>query len=73
MARVSGLIHSMTRCSDDSVARRVILPPRQVLTEIIDLRIETVSRVIKPLQHSGQLLQVRQQGINITRSFVVIP
>jgi CRP-like cAMP-binding protein len=71
MARVSGLIRLLALCGDDPLSRRVVLPPRQALAEITDLRIETVSRIIKTLQHSGQLLQVRQQGINITRSFVV--
>ncbi len=68
MARVVGLIRLLA----DS-AGRVILPTRQDIADITDLRFETISRIIKGLERSGALVPVRVEGVRATRSYAVDP
>ena len=65
-ARVVGLIRLLA----DS-AGRVILPTRQDIADITDLRFETISRIIKGLERSGVLSAVRVEGVHATRSYAV--
>lgn len=64
--RVLGLI----RLLSDS-AGRVVLPTRQDIADITDLRFETISRIIKGLERSQILAPVRIDGVHATRSFAV--
>lgn len=48
---------------------QVVLPTRQAIADITDLRFETVSRVIKQLERSGVLNPARVAGVHATRSF----
>jgi len=48
---------------------QVVLPTRQAIADITDLRFETVSRVIKQLERSGVLNPARVVGVHATRSF----
>lgn len=48
---------------------QVILPMRQDIAEITDLRFETISRIIKQLERSGILNPARVAGVHATRSF----
>ncbi|MDD2883958.1 MAG: Crp/Fnr family transcriptional regulator [Dechloromonas sp.] len=50
-------------------AGNVILPTRQDIAEITDLRFETISRIIKQLERAGTLDPIRLAGIHATRSF----
>ena len=68
MTRVVGLIRLLA----DS-AGRVILPTRQDIADITDLRFETISRIIKGLERSGALVPVRVEGVRATRSYAVDP
>ena len=68
MARVVGLIRLLA----DS-AGRVILPTRQCIADITDLRFETISRIIKGLERSGVLVPVRVEGVRATCSYAVDP
>ena len=68
MTRVVGLIRLLA----DS-AGRVILPTRQDIADITDLRFETISRIIKGLERSGVLVPVRVEGVRATRSHAVDP
>jgi CRP-like cAMP-binding protein len=49
----------------------VVLPTRQDIADITDLRFETISRIIKMLERSKVLLPVRVEGVHATRSFQV--
>lgn len=47
----------------------VVLPSRQDIADITDLRFETISRIVKQLERSGLLLPTRIDGVHATRSF----
>lgn len=64
--RVIGLIRLLT----DS-AGQVVLPTRQDIADITDLRFETISRVIKSLERARILAPLRIAGVHATRSFQV--
>ena len=64
--RVLGLI----RLLGDG-AGRVVLPTRQDIADITDLRFETISRIIKGLERVGVLLPVKMEGVHATRGYVV--
>ena len=64
--RVLGLIRLLAERGG-----RLILPTRQDIAEITDLRIETISRVIKDLERSGVLRTFRIDGVHATRSYIV--
>lgn len=48
---------------------RVVLPMRQEIAEITDLRFETISRIVKQLERSGVLVPARIAGVHATRGF----
>ncbi|WP_412478317.1 Crp/Fnr family transcriptional regulator [Azonexus sp. IMCC34839] len=52
---------------------RVILPTRQDIADITDLRFETVSRLIHGLVRDRVLSPIRIDGIHATRSFTLNP
>lgn len=62
--RVLGLIRLLAEGDG-----RVILPMRQEIAEITDLRFETISRIIKQLERSGILVPARVPGVHATRAF----
>lgn len=64
--RVIGLIRLLTDPGD-----RVILPTRQDIADITNLRFETISRLIKGLERSGVLASVRIDGVHATRAYTV--
>jgi CRP-like cAMP-binding protein len=64
--RVLGLI----RLLGDG-AGQVVLPMRQDIADITDLRFETISRIIKGLERVGVLLPVKMEGVHATRGYVV--
>lgn len=64
--RVLGLIRLFT----DS-AGQVVLPTRQDIADITDLRFETISRIIKTLERTKVLLPIKVEGVHATRSFRV--
>lgn len=64
--RVLGLIRLFT----DS-AGQVVLPTRQDIADITDLRFETISRIIKALERTRVLLPIKVDGVHATRSFRV--
>jgi len=64
--RVIGLI----RLLSDS-AGWVVLPSRQDIADITNLRFETISRIIKSLERSALLAPVKIDGVHATRSFAV--
>ena len=64
--RVLGLI----RLLGDG-AGRVVLPTRQDIADITDLRFETISRIIKGLERLGVLLPVKMEGVHATRAYAV--
>lgn len=64
--RVLGLI----RLFADS-AGQVVLPSRQDIADITDLRFETISRIIKMLERAQVLEPIKLAGIHATRSFQV--
>lgn len=64
--RVLGLIRLFT----DS-AGQVVLPTRQDIADITDLRFETISRIIKMLERSQVLLPIKVECVHATRSFRV--
>jgi intein-encoded DNA endonuclease-like protein len=63
---VLGLIRLFT----DS-AGQVVLPTRQDIADITDLRFETISRIIKTLERTKVLLPIKVEGVHATRSFRV--
>lgn len=65
-ARVSGLIRLL--CDQ---AGQVVLPTRQDIADITDLRFETISRIIKTLERSGVLATQRVDGVHATRAYAV--
>ncbi|MDP2881950.1 MAG: hypothetical protein Q8N89_10240 [Azonexus sp.] len=52
-------------------AGRVVLPSRQDIADITDLRFETISRIIKALERTRVLLPIRVDGVHATRSYQV--
>ncbi|MBS1144122.1 MAG: Crp/Fnr family transcriptional regulator [Proteobacteria bacterium] len=64
--RVLGLI----RLFADN-AGQVVLPSRQDIADITDLRFETISRIIKALERTKVLLPIKVEGVHATRSFRV--
>ena len=66
ISRVVGLIRLL---ADD--AGHVILPARQDIADITDLRFETISRLIKRLERAHVLLPRKMNGVHATRSFGV--
>ncbi|PKO37355.1 MAG: hypothetical protein CVU33_13390 [Betaproteobacteria bacterium HGW-Betaproteobacteria-6] len=60
----------MIRLFTDS-AGQVVLPTRQDIADITDLRFETISRIIKTLERSKVLLPIKVEGVHATRSFRV--
>jgi CRP-like cAMP-binding protein len=66
MDRVLGLI----RLFADG-AGQVILPTRQDIADITDLRFETISRIIKQLERRHILSPIRIAGVHATRSFTL--
>jgi CRP-like cAMP-binding protein len=66
--RVLGLI----RLLGDG-ANQVVLPTRQDIADITDLRFETISRIIKGLEREGILRPVKIEGVHATRSYAFNP
>ena len=64
--RVLGLIRLLA-----DGAGQVVLPTRQDIADITDLRFETISRIIKTLQRSQRLTPVKIDGVHATRGFRV--
>ena len=64
--RVLGLIRLLA-----DGAGRVILPTRQDIADITDLRFETISRIIKLLERSKVLTPIRIEGVHATRGFQI--
>ncbi|MDP3539209.1 MAG: Crp/Fnr family transcriptional regulator [Azonexus sp.] len=64
--RVLGLIKLLTDGAD-----RVVLPTRQDIADITDLRFETISRIIKSLERTRALLPIKIEGVHATRSYAV--
>lgn len=52
---------------------RVVLPSRQDIATITDLRFETISRIIKGLEREQVLTPIRIDGVHATRSFALGP
>ncbi len=65
--RVLGLIRLLADPSG-----RVILPTRQDIADITDLRFETISRIVKQLERSKVIRPIRLDGVHATRSFDVV-
>ena len=64
--RLLGLVRLL---ADDS--GRVVLPTRQDIADITDLRFETISRLVKRLEQAQVLVPIRVDGVHATRSFQV--
>ena len=64
--RVLGLIHLLA-----DGAGRVILPTRQDIADITDLRFETISRIIKSFERERVLSPLRVAGVHATRAFQI--
>jgi CRP-like cAMP-binding protein len=62
--RVLGLIRLLA-----DAGGRVALPTRQDIADITDLRMETISRIIKALERACVLLPLKIQGIHATRGY----
>ena len=67
-ARVLGLIRLLAGRSG-----QVILPTRQDIADITDLRFETISRIISNLQRDQLLAPLRITGVHATRSYRLTP
>lgn len=65
-SRVLGLVRLLA-----DQAGRVVLPTRQDIADITDLRFETISRIIKLLERSQVLTPIRIDGVHATRSFQI--
>ena len=66
--RVLGLVRLLA-----DGAGQVILPTRQDIADITDLRFETISRIVKQLERSRVLQPIRIAGVHATRSFALSP
>ncbi|PKO93710.1 MAG: Crp/Fnr family transcriptional regulator [Betaproteobacteria bacterium HGW-Betaproteobacteria-10] len=64
--RVIGLIRLLA-----APGNKVILPTRQNIADITNLRFETISRLIKGLERAGVLSTVRIDGVHATRAYTV--
>jgi CRP-like cAMP-binding protein len=64
--RVTGLLRLLA-----DRAGRVVLPARQDMADITNLRFETISRVIKGLERSGVLAAISIDGVRATRGYAV--
>ena len=64
--RVLGLIRLLA-----DGAGRVILPTRQDIADITDLRFETISRIIKSFERERVLSPLRIAGVHATRAFQI--
>lgn len=64
--RVLGLIRLLT----DQTCR-VVLPTRQDIADITDLRFETISRIVKQLERNAVIRSIRLDGVHATRSFAL--
>lgn len=64
--RVIGLIRLLA-----DPGNKVILPTRQNIADITNLRFETISRLIKGLERSGVLASVKIDGVHATRAYTV--
>lgn len=64
--RVLGLIRLLA-----DGAGQVVLPTRQDIADITDLRFETISRIIKVLERAKVLIPVRINGVHATRGFQI--
>jgi CRP-like cAMP-binding protein len=64
--RVLGLIRLLA-----DQAGRVVLPTRQDIADITDLRFETISRIVKQLQRNQIIKSIRLEGIHATRTFAL--
>lgn len=65
-SRVLGLIRLLA-----DQAGHVVLPTRQDIADITDLRFETISRIIKQLERSEMIRSIRIDGVHATRSFAL--
>lgn len=66
VARVVNLVRLLADASG-----QVVLPTRQDMADITDLRFETISRIVKRLERAAVLLPVKVCGVHATRSFSV--
>lgn len=66
VARVVNLIRLLADASGS-----VVLPTRQDIADITDLRFETISRIIKKLERAEVLAPVKISGVHATRSFSI--
>jgi CRP-like cAMP-binding protein len=57
--------------NENSADLQVVLPPRQDMADITALTLETVSRMVSRLRHSGILNPVVRRGCESNSSFVV--
>jgi CRP-like cAMP-binding protein len=64
--RVIGLVRLLS-----NRAGKVVLPARQDIADITDLRFETISRILKRLERSGVLASVRMDGVRAARGYSV--
>lgn len=64
--RVLGLVRLLA-----DGAGKVVLPARQDMADITDLRFETISRIIKGLERSGVLAAVHIDGVRAARGYAV--
>ena len=66
LSRVVNLIRLLADASGS-----VVLPTRQDIADITDLRFETISRIIKRLERAEVLAPVKICGVHATRSFSI--
>lgn len=65
-----GRVISLIRLLTDKTGQ-LVLPTRQDIADITDLRFETISRIIKGLERTGVLSTIRIDGVHLTRSYAV--
>jgi CRP-like cAMP-binding protein len=64
--RVLGLIRLLADRSG-----KVVLPTRQDIADITDLRLETISRIIKQFERDHVLAPLRMDGVHATRGYAL--